>query len=400
MIVKLRFSNFYSYAEETEISFELGKKPAASYYDIEVSPDRRLNKVVAVMGANGSGKTNLIHSISFLSWFISESYLGAGPDEEISYSAHALSEEREPTRFELTFLHSGEEYQYRLELCKGVVRHESLHHKTSHLFSYVFSRDLEAKGNSSAYIYKQKGFGFDAAQAKQVRSNASLIAAAYSYDVPLATELARYFTRYECNMFHAEKQLLQRFLTVLKAGEMFAKEDKLRAKMEPLMCEFDLGIDSIIIEESTTQSGYGSNVRMYMPIATHIMDGQEFKLSFMEESSGTRSAFVLLARILTVLEHGGVAIIDEIDDSLHPHMLPRILDLFKFEHTNPHQAQLIFTCHAPELLNRLRKHQIYLTEKYDQKSEAWRLDDVKGLRADDNLYAKYMAGALEAIPDF
>ena len=397
MIVKLLLSNFYSFAEETEISFELGKKPAASYYDIEVSPDRRLNKVAAVMGANGSGKTKLIRSLGFLSWYISGSFLGARPDEALPYSPHALSEEQEPTRFELTFLHDGEEYQYKLELCKGVVMHESLHHKTSHLFSYVFSRDLDPNSDSPAYTYKQKGFGFDAAQARQVRGNASLISAAYSYDVPLATELVRYFARYKYNMPHAEEQ---KTFNILKAGEMFAKEDRLRTEMESLMCELDLGIDSIAIEESTRLNSYGANVSMYIPIATHAMDGREFKLSLMEESSGTQSIFMLLAEILPVLERGGVAIIDKIDDDLHPHVLPRILDLFMYEHTNSHQAQLIFTCHAPELLNQLRKHQIYLTEKYDQKSEAWRLDEVRGLRADDNLYAKYMAGALGAIPDF
>ena len=65
----------------------------------------------------------------------------------------------------------------------------------------------------------------------------------------------------------------------------------------------------------------------------------------------------------------------------------------------PHQAQLIFTCHTPEVLNRLQKHQVYLCEKHDQCSTAWRLDEVVGLRADDNLYAKYMAGALGAVPD-
>jgi AAA15 family ATPase/GTPase len=122
-------------------------------------------------------------------------------------------------------------------------------------------------------------------------------------------------------------------------------------------------------------------------------------LPFFEESSGTQSAFVLLRVILPVLENGGVAIIDEIDNDLHPHMLPHILELFKFEHTNPHQAQIIFTCHTPEVLNILKKHQSYLVEKIDQKSEAWRLDNVLGLRTDDNLYAKYMAGALSAVPN-
>jgi predicted ATPase len=103
--------------------------------------------------------------------------------------------------------------------------------------------------------------------------------------------------------------------------------------------------------------------------------------------------------ILPVLERGGVAIIDEIDNDLHPHLLPHLIDLFKFEHTNPHQAQLIFSCHTPEVLNILKKHQIYLVQKENQESEAWRLDEVVGVRADDNLYAKYMAGAFDAVPN-
>jgi predicted ATPase len=107
----------------------------------------------------------------------------------------------------------------------------------------------------------------------------------------------------------------------------------------------------------------------------------------------------MLAQVLPILTFGGIAIIDEIDNDLHPHMLPKILDWFRFEHTNPHSAQIIFTCHTPEVLNLLMKHQVYLVEKTNQNSEAWRLDDVKGLRADDNLYAKYMAGALSAVPN-
>ena len=103
--------------------------------------------------------------------------------------------------------------------------------------------------------------------------------------------------------------------------------------------------------------------------------------------------------ILPVLESGGMAIIDEIDNDLHPHLLPHLIDLFKFEHTNPHQAQLIFSCHTPEVLNILKKHQIYLVQKENQESEAWRLDEVVGVRADDNLYAKYMAGAFDAVPN-
>lgn len=121
-------------------------------------------------------------------------------------------------------------------------------------------------------------------------------------------------------------------------------------------------------------------------------------MPFFEESSGTKSLFVLLRRLLPVLQSGGLAIIDKIDNDLHPHMLPVILELFKFEHTNPKNAQIIFTCHTPEVLNILKKHQVYLVEKTDLHSEAWRLDEMSGIRVDDNLYAKYYAGALGATP--
>jgi hypothetical protein len=80
-------------------------------------------------------------------------------------------------------------------------------------------------------------------------------------------------------------------------------------------------------------------------------------------------------------------------------MLEPILDLFANAEMNPYDAQLLFSCHAPEVLNILDKSQVILVEKDDQcESAAIRLDKVEGIRADENHYAKYMAGAYGAIP--
>jgi hypothetical protein len=80
-------------------------------------------------------------------------------------------------------------------------------------------------------------------------------------------------------------------------------------------------------------------------------------------------------------------------------MLEPILDLFANPRTNPHKAQLLFTCHAMEVLNLLHKSQVTLVEKNEfNESSAWRLDSVEGIRADHNHYAKYMAGAYGAVP--
>lgn len=94
-----------------------------------------------------------------------------------------------------------------------------------------------------------------------------------------------------------------------------------------------------------------------------------------------------------------MVIIDELEADLHPHMLTPILDLFFSPKTNPNKAQIIFTCHSLEVLSLLHKGQVVLVEKDSNcESHAWRLDSVKGVRADDNLYAKYMAGAYGAVP--
>ena len=89
MIRNISFSNFYSFYEEHTISFEVNQKPSESLYDINYN-DERINKVVSVIGANGSGKTQLIRPLAFISWFISSSYIHQKPSDEIPYKAHGL----------------------------------------------------------------------------------------------------------------------------------------------------------------------------------------------------------------------------------------------------------------------------------------------------------------------
>ena len=393
MIINLSFSNFYSFAKETEISFELGKKPTSSLYDIDFGNERRLNKVITVVGPNGSGKTQFIKPLAFLSWFISRSFLGQDPKGSIPFKSHSLKYDEKST-FEITFFLNEHEYRYELITSSEHVIRESLYKKTSHLFSYIFVR--EKKGNE--YSFKQQGFGFPASQAKSIRGNASIIAAAHSYDIIQASRIVDYFGQISSNVKVTGRHHFHES-SIFKSAHYFYNNEEIQRRMENIIRGFDLGIQSIDIEKTESTDSQGEPEDLYIPITVHKSEKGTFELPLFEESSGTQSAFVLLRRILPVLYRGGLAVIDEIDNDLHPHLLPHILDLFKHKHTNPHQAQIIFTCHTPEILNLLMKHQVYLVEKEDQESEAWRLDEVTGLRADDNLYAKYMAGALSAVPN-
>lgn len=393
MIKRIRFSNFYCFADEVVVDFGLGKKPTPTGYDIHLG-EQRFNKVVAVVGANASGKTQLLKPLAFLSWFVTESFLNTTPEAALPYEPHRLAAEL-PTRFALEFHLSGSDYRYVLQLCAKKVVFEALYEKTSAQYSYLFKREKTGQG----YSFRQKGFSFPKAQAERTRSNASLLGAAHSYDVPQASPFIDFFTRIFANVASSGRRPFEHS-AILQAAEKVRQQPEMLDKVSKAMCQFDLGLKAVDIQDVAARDANGNEQKLYLPFGLHVTDeGEEFKLPFFEESSGTQSAFVLLEPILQTLQSGGIAVIDELDNDLHPHLVPLLLEWFEYEHTNPHQAQLIFTCHTPEILNLLQKHQVYLVEKQNQRSEAWRLDEMIGLRADDNLYAKYMAGALGATPE-
>ena len=120
-------------------------------------------------------------------------------------------------------------------------------------------------------------------------------------------------------------------------------------------------------------------------------------LAFTEESRRHAGLPLCLSRLLPVLAEGGLAVIDEFEADLHPHMLEPVLDLFAHPETSP-PSQLLFTCHAAEVLNLLHKSQVMLVEKDALPEHGLAHGQRGGIRTDDNFYAKYMAGAYGAVP--
>jgi AAA15 family ATPase/GTPase len=178
--------------------------------------------------------------------------------------------------------------------------------------------------------------------------------------------------------------------------EFYNKNPKIRAKAEDILSKFDLGLSRIKIEKYEGQE----KKSIYRLFGAHkyIDNDQEFLLPFQYESAGTKNLLYILRLLLQVLNDGGVAIIDEMEHDLHPLMIPEIVNLFTSKNYNPKNAQLMFSTHTAQILNKLDKQQIILVQKDKSVSEAWSLADIKGVRADDNFYAKYMAGAYGGVP--
>ena len=402
MLHRYSIKNFLSFVDLTEVSLELTQKASTTAWTTHSPSGRRLTTALAVIGPNGGGKTSLLKPLAFLSWFIADSFHSLTPDEALPIKPH-FTRPSDPVEFELEADDSeGTMWRYVLKATQQCVLHEAVYQKPKgrKSYSYVFLRDWDEL--TETYIVKQKGFGFLSAEAKKVRQNASLISTAAQYGVPMAQTLAA--ANLVTNI-RVTGKINPESLSAI-ATEYFFEEDDRRSQMEKLLSAWDLGLTGVEIREipvtksSETKAANSSDSKpIYLPFGIHrLADGSTHALPMYEESNGTRAAFINLWMFLNVLSSGGVAVIDELESDMHPLMLEPLLGLFANPRSNPHQAQLIFTCHAAEVLNLLGKSQVMLVEKLNCESQAWRLDSMAGVRSQDNLYAKYMSGAYGAVP--
>ncbi|WP_124704724.1 AAA family ATPase [Sulfuriferula multivorans] len=393
MLHSYAFTNFQSFRERVEVDLSISRKVALTDWMIETPTGDRVSKLMAVIGPNGSGKTALLKPVAFLSWFISQSFQNQ-PDAGIPVTPH-FAVANEPTEFECTVDLDGKLWRYVLRCTPERVLHEALYQKRER-FGYVFVRDWDAATNS--YVVKQQDFGLAMQEARKVRPNVSLISWAAQFGVPLAMRMVAPYIVTNVNVLGRMPMGEQVMLT---AAQHFSEHPEQRERMDRLLSAWDLGLSGVELQEIAVNNPQEPGQKVWMPFGKHRNQTTEYRLHFALESSGTQGAFVLLARLLEALEKGGLAVIDEFENDLHPHMLEPILDLFANPTTNPHHAQLLFTCHAMEVLNLVHKSQVMLVQKdIDCESTASRMDAVAGIRSDDNFYAKYMAGAYGAVPHF
>ncbi len=395
MLRRLRIKNFYSIRTELELSLLLNARTPDDFRSMPTTDQHKASKVIALVGANASGKTNILKSLAFIHWFIKDSFVSLKPDENIPVVTH-FAAAGEPTEIDIEFELDNKRWLYSLKLTAQRVLHESLH-RYDYRFSYIFKRDWDEA--TQTYQVKLKDeFDFSRKEAQKVRANASLIATAAQYGQPLALKLVNLNVKTNLNMMG--KYNFTDVEQLFSAAEFLYRQPDTLQRLSELLAQWDLGLSEVFIKEQTVTDPSGDKNTLYLPMGSHRMGDKNYDLLMLQESSGTRSAFVLLSKLLPVLASGGLVVIDELESDLHPHMVAAILDLFFAPESNTHNAQVIFSTHSHEVLNMLYKEQVVLVEKdAELNTDAYRLDDVEGVRADDNIYAKYMAGAYGAVPE-
>ena len=400
MIRKLSIKNFYSFKEDNQVSFLVNDKAPESGFYTRSLDSKRINRVTTIIGNNASGKTTFLKSISFIKWFLINSALTNKPDEDIAITNFLFDgKHTKASKISIEFEDKKDIYRYEVELNSKMVLFEKLEKKEIKKFGTLFKREWNKQTHK--YDFNGKKFNLSDNFKKALRKNASTVSSALLLNHELSKELEKYWDNVITNVVETGRIKSNE---IKDTAKFLKSNNKILKKAENLLKKYDIGLSGVDIAEEVIDLKNGKKEKIYIPLGIHQVKNHSktkyIGLPFNYESGGTQSLLQLVRILLQILDKGGIAVLDEFDAKLHPAMLPELIELFLSEKENKKNAQLLFSTHHHEILNCLNKTQILITEKNSEgASEVWRLDDVTGVRNDDNFYAKYLSGAYGGIPN-
>ncbi len=400
MIYKIEIENFCSIRDRQILDLRVPANAPRDNHRLAscwLGSDERAPKVIAVFGANGSGKSNLLRAVSFAAWFVGSSF-SLAPGSRIPLQPfNDEASLRKPTRlkFWLSWLEDldalgqddAAECPYCYELAIGNGDHRSVIGEGIFFWPTSTGRKtrlIERFEDGSVKASKVFGLaGYKGALDKVLRPNASVISTLAQLNHPIAAAIANAAQSIQSNIFiekveFSDEVVLRHYIDDPEMVKRFNRE----------IGRIDVGVRALEISQ-------GSNG----PQVLFRHDELSFPMAPIYESHGTRQFVKLFPLISGSLATGGIVIIDELDAAIHSMILPEIISWFHDPGRNPDNAQLWMTCHNVSLLEDLSKDEIVFCEKDRRgRTETYNLNDIKGVRRDDNYYRKYLGGTFGAVP--
>ena len=234
-------------------------------------------------------------------------------------------------------------------------------------------------------------------------------------------EIGPLFRWFQRNLLLADSTT--RGMRAAHTADMWESDDH-RVGVLDLLLAADLGLSSL--ERAPVDSDFADRMRKALRILRGIEgdsdtpdDGEFVVAEFVrlahrgdvedvvfepqDESEGTLVWVGLIGPVLDALDRGDVLLADELDASLHPHLVQRLIRLFQDPFTNPRCAQLIFNSHDVTILGDseariLERDQIWLTEKdLSGATKLIQLADYRP-RRDEALQRRYLQGRYGGVP--
>ena len=353
MILEFGAKNFFSFKEGFEVLFQ---KSHNSTDDI--------SNIIAIKGANASGKTNVIKTLSFLDAFAKDSFSDLKPDEDIGN--YSFFNNSKPIEMYIVFFEKNITYRYELIFTNKKVISEKVY-RTKKRETLIIERDENKVTTIEEYNELEK--------IKINRKNASIISIAKQYGILEIDTIFNLFKIYTNVNEHGKIDNKDRFLDVNLVSKLYYENKKLLNFVIDFLKKADIGISNIKIHK---QKNAETGDIEYFPKFYYKINKKDTFLTYYEQSSGTQSLYLQLHFYITALDNGWILGLDEFDINLHPDLLPMILNMFENKKINVKNAQLILTTHNYDIMDRLGKYKIILVNKEENESFLYRLDEIPG----------------------
>ncbi len=333
-------------------------------------PKRRALPVMALYGANASGKSNVIQAISRLR----KTVVHASPIPPHKYMPNRLNPTQQPTRLAITFTDKATRYHYGIVYDATGLLREWLTANGRVIFSL---RAPDTPPNRSPHLTAQA----------QKRTSSVYIKRAY-----------RFFQDLQLFDIQFQSTLLPSAIEHLAKVTHQTIEETAEA-----LIQFAGQLDASILNLTVTPDDKGPQLT-----ATYqAIDGQTVDFAFFkDESEGTQRLLLLIATILIALHRGAPLFADEIARSIHPIVMREVLSFFKQKRLNPNCAQLFFTTHMTDILDDqiLALPEVaLLTKTLRRGTQMIRVSDLKrdpdnAIRSLKTFKDNYMAGYYRGVP--
>ena len=429
MILRVILKNFLSFNEEVQFDmFPNMKRTSLSNHIKVLNGKLPVLKMAAIYGSNGAGKSNLLKGINFLKAIATnKNFLDK---EKVGKYIFALKENagEEPLELAIEFVtKSGVPFIYSVDINYSGITFETLQVSS-----------LGSGENVNVFTRKNGKVQYAKAPSDEVNNMvmgwigknpfASLLT--INNDMPVLADenigIAQKWFENELTIIglHSFNPTLIGVFRNDKAINKFASE---------LFKAIDLGVDEVKVETENFEDwvnthGVGSlpmdKVReMRSGVLSEVVDfrntraisvedgvqkisqmmfrqfgenGFSKDMDIQAQSDGTVRLLSLVPALYGAMKSAETVLIDELDHSIHPHLVREIVRYFSSQETN---GQLIFTTHQTCLLNQdfLRTDEVWLVEKKYGSSHMYSLNDYK-IHNTINVENGYMEGRYGAIP--
>lgn len=391
MIQELKIRNYKSFRDEVELSFE----PSGDdrYNSVVTMPDGvRLLRFAVLLGANASGKSNLLDSFEFLRRFWNT--LPATNDDGTDVQPFLLRDDALSfdTEFELKFYVDGLRYWYKLRINPEKVCLEELSVYYTNRPTRVFCR--EDVGGVSRIAFNPAVVRLSQAETDVMSMNClrnmSLLATLKKVNISVACldNIRRWI---DSRLLPLQSGAIQSISE--NAKKHLADSGDFREYLLKFAKEADFNISDIKIQKMAALFGHRVEI-----------DGRrdEFVLPEACQSAGTKRMVELESIIYRQLERQAFLCIDEIEASMHPNLMEYILA--KFVNIPDNESQLIVSTHYDPILKDIDdifgKDSVWFTEKgIDGNSQLFSLADFTCLNRLSSIHHAYLNGRFGALPN-